>query len=91
MNDLFHGFEFIRGYIDNLLILIKGYRKDHIQKLELTFNKLKVKGLKCNTEKSFFGQTKMEYLGFWVTCDGIKPIDINTKSITNMAPPTSQK
>ena len=89
MNDLFHGFEFIRGYIDNLLILIKGYQKDHIQKLELTFNKLKVKGLECNTKKSFFGQTKMEYLGFWVTHNGVKPINRKIESITNMAPPNS--
>ena len=37
-------------------------------------NKLKVKGLKCNIEKSFFGKTEMEYLGFWVTSDGVKPI-----------------
>ena len=41
MNDLFHGFEFIRAYIDDILILTKGYWRDHIQKLELTPNKLK--------------------------------------------------
>ena len=54
-------------------------------------NKLKGKGLKCNIEKSLFGQTKMEYLGFWVTQDGVKHINIKIKSITNMAPHTSQK
>ena len=37
-------------------------------------NKLKGKGLKCNTEKSLFGQTKMEYLDLWVTRDDVKPI-----------------
>ena len=57
MNDLFHGFEFIRVYIDDLLILTKGYWTDHVQKLELPINKLKGKGLKCNFEKSLFGQT----------------------------------
>ena len=46
-----------------------------MQKLELPLNKLKGKGLKCNIEKSFFEQTKMEYLGFWVTHDDVKPID----------------
>ena len=48
INDLFHGLEFIRAYIDDLLIIKKGYCKYHIQKLELTLNKLKGKGLKCN-------------------------------------------
>ena len=37
-------------------------------------NKLKGKGLKCNIENSFFGQTEMEYLSLWVTRDGVKPI-----------------
>ena len=36
MNDLFHGFEFIHVYIEDLLILPKGDRTDHIQRLELT-------------------------------------------------------
>ena len=75
MNDLFHGFEFIRSYIDHLLILTKVEWTYHIQKLELTLNKVKVKGLKCNIEKSFFGQIKMEYLVFWVTSYGVKSIN----------------
>ena len=62
-------------YIDNLLVLTKGGWTDHLHKLELTFNKLKVKGLKCSTETLFFGKTEKEYLGFWETRDGIKPIN----------------
>ena len=51
MNDLFHGFEFICAYIYDLLILTKGDWTNNLQKLELTLNKLKGKGLKCNIEK----------------------------------------
>ena len=54
-------------------------------------NKLKEKGLKCNIENYFFGQTKMEYLDFLVTRDGIKPTNKNIEVITNMNPSTSQK
>ena len=61
--------------MDELLVLTKGYWTDHVQKLELTLNKLEGKGLKCNIEKSLFGQIEMEYLGFWVTRDGVKPIN----------------
>ena len=35
-------------------------------------NKLKGKGLQYDIEKLFFGKTKMEYLGLWVTRDGVK-------------------
>ena len=34
---------------------------------------MKGKGLECNIERSFFRQSEMEYLGFWVTHDGVKP------------------
>ena len=77
MNDLFHGLNFIRAEIEDLLILTKGYCTDHVNNLELTLNKLKGKGLKYNIETSFFGQTEMEYLSFWVTRDVIKPINRN--------------
>ena len=90
-NYLFHGFEFIRAYIYDILILTKGERTDHIHKLESTLNKLKGKGLKCNTERSFFGKTEMEYLVFWVTRDGVKLINRKIEAITNIAPPTSRK
>ena len=63
---------------------------DQVQKLELNLNTLKESGLKCNTGNYFFGQTKMEYLGFWVTRYGIKPIN-KKKAIKNTAPPTSWK
>ena len=62
-----------------------------MQKLELMINKLKVKGLKFNIEKSFFGQTNMEYLSYWVMIDGVKTININTEAITDMKPPNSRK
>ena len=75
MIDLSQGFEFIRAYIYELLILTKGYWSYHVQKLELTLNKLKESGIKCDIENSFFRKTEMEYLGFWVTCDGKKFIN----------------
>ena len=72
MDDLFHGFEFIHTYIDELLILPKGYWTYHLHNMELTRNKLKGKGIKCNIEKSLFGQTEMKCLVFWVTRNGVK-------------------
>ena len=47
---------------------------------------LKDNGLKYNTEKSFFGKNQMEYLGFWVTRNGIRPVK-KVEAIVNMTPP----
>ena len=91
MDDLFQGFEFIHAYIYEILILPKGYLTDSLQNLELTQNKLKGKGIKCNIEKSLFGQTKMECLVLWVTHNGVKSIKKRIETITNMKPPTYQR
>ena len=52
---------------------------------------MKGKWLKCNIEKYFFRKTEMEYLGFWVTRDDVKPIIIKIESITKSTPPNSQR
>ena len=41
LNEMFRGFKFIRAYIDDLLIITQGGWSDHLEKLELTFHKLK--------------------------------------------------
>ena len=51
MNKIFLGFEFIRAYIDDLLIITNGDWSDHLEKMELTLKKLKDNKLKCNNEK----------------------------------------
>ena len=46
---------------------MKGDWSDHLEKLERTLQKPKYNWLKFNIERSSFRQTKMEYIGFWVT------------------------
>ena len=68
---MFIEIEFSRAYIDDLLVNTKFDWSDHLDKLEAVIKKLRANGLKCNIEKSYFGQTEMEYLGFWVNRTGI--------------------
>ena len=58
MNEMFCGFEFIQAYIDELLIITKGDWSNHLEKMELTLQKLKDKGIKCNIKKSFLDKQK---------------------------------
>ena len=62
-----------------------------LRKLELIIQKLKYNGLKCIIKRSFFGQTDMECLGFWVTWNGIQPINKKVEAIVNMTPPKNTK
>ena len=54
--------------------------------IKIKSKQMKKKKLKCNIEKSLFGNTKMEYLVFWVT-HGVKPIDKKLQALKNMKPP----
>ena len=90
MNKMFHGFEFIRAYVNDLLIITKVDWSNQLEKLELNLKNIKYNGLKCNIEKSFYGQTEMVYLGFWVTQTGIQPIK-KIEAIVNMKPPKNTK
>ena len=75
MNEMSCGFECIRAYINDLLIITKGDWSDHLENLGLKLQNLKYNGLKCNIEKSSVGQTEMEYIVFWVNSTGIQPIN----------------
>ena len=58
MDDLFHGFEFICAYIDELLILTKGYWTDHLQHLKSKENTLKEKGFNAILKSNYLVRLK---------------------------------
>ena len=65
--------EYARTYIDDLLIITNGTYDDHLQKLEEVLKRLKTAGLRINTTKSSFALHEIEYLGYILTREGIKP------------------
>ena len=91
MNELFVGFEEVRAYIDDLLVITKGTYDNHLDVVDRVLEKLKHAGLKVNANKSFFARTELEYLGYWITRDGIQPIPKKVEAIRNLAEPTKKK
>jgi len=91
MSELMAGLEFVRVYIDDLLVITKGDWQDHLQKLSQVFDRLSEVGLKVNIKKSFFGQTEVEYLGYMITRNGIKPISKKVDAILQLTPPKTKK
>ena len=78
MNDLMQDLEFARAYIDDLLIISKGDFTVHLNHLEKVLTKLSTAGLKVNATKSHFCTSELEYLGYIINRQGIKP---NTKKV----------
>ena len=88
---MFRGIELTGEYIDDLLVITKGDWSDHLDKLELVLKNLRVNGIKYNIEKSYFGQTKMEYLGLWGTQTETRPISKKVEATVNTTSPKNQK
>ncbi len=71
--ELMDSLEFVRAYLDNLLCISKLSLEDHLGKLEMVLWRLCNAGLKVNAAKSTFCTLEIEYLGYVLTRDGIKP------------------
>ena len=74
MSTLMDGLEFVRTYLDDCLCLTSGTWEDHLEKLEHVLVRLKSADLKVSAQKSYFGQSQLEYLGYWITRDAIQPL-----------------
>jgi hypothetical protein len=73
MMDLLEALEYLRAYIDNLLVITSGTLEDHLDKLREVLRRLREAELKVNTTKSFFCTHEIKYLGYILTRGGIKP------------------
>jgi hypothetical protein len=91
MMDLMEALEYVRAYIDNLLIITRGTLEDHLDKLREVLRRLHNAGLKVNAAKSFFCTHEIEYLGYILTREGIKPQPKKVQAILAVNPPNNVK
>ena len=91
MSNLMLELEYVRAYIDDLLVTTKGSFEDHLQKLERVLARLEEAGLKVNANKSFFAREGLEYLGYWISREGIQPLTAKVEAIQRIAPPKNKR
>ena len=63
--------EFVRTYLDDLLVINKESLEDHLEKLRLLLLKLQEARLKINADKSTFCAITTECIGYTLTREGI--------------------
>jgi hypothetical protein len=73
MLELMESLEYVRAYLDDLLYISKLSLEDHLGKREEVLRRLCDAGLTVNAVKSTFCALEIEYLGYVLTRDGIKP------------------
>jgi RNase H-like domain found in reverse transcriptase/Reverse transcriptase (RNA-dependent DNA polymerase) len=91
MSNLVDYLDFCRAYIDDLLIITRGSWEQHLLQLEVLFQRSEKAGLKVNATKSFFGKSEFEYLGFWITSEGIQPLPKKVQAILQITEPKTKK
>ena len=91
MMNLMEALEYVRAYIDDLLVITRGTLEDHLEKLREVLRRLRAGGLKVNAPKSFFCTHEIEYLGYILTRDGIKPQTKKVQAILALNPPNNVK
>jgi hypothetical protein len=89
MNELFIGMDEVRAYIDDLLLITSG-TEEHLAKLDQVLLRLREAG-QSKRRKSKFCTGELEYLGYWITRDGIKPLPDKVHAIQKIAEPTNKK
>ena len=91
MSKLMQDLEFVRVYLDDLLIVSNNGFTNHISKLRQVFTKLREANLKINGPKCDFAVKELEYLGFIVSTHGIRPSLKKIEAIKNLKSPTTMK
>jgi Reverse transcriptase (RNA-dependent DNA polymerase) len=74
ISQLMVGLDFLRSYLDAVLVATKGSYKEHLLNLKQVFQKLDTANLCINIEKCTFATQEFEYLGYLVTTAGIRPL-----------------
>lgn len=68
MNDLI--FQIMLVYLDDIMVYSQTFQ-EHLERLEVVFNRLKETGLKVKLEKCHFLQQEVRFLGHQISADGI--------------------
>ena len=77
-------------YLDDILIFSKS-KESHLATLDELFKRLAKAGLSLNLGKCEFGKDSLDYLGFTIDCNGLRPIEKKVEAIQNFPKPTNQK
>ena len=83
-------FEILLLYLDDILVFSKSF-EEHLQRLEIVFNRLRSHGLKIKPSKCQFFHKEVKYLGHIVSGEGVKVDPDKIAVIKDWKTPESEK
>ena len=87
INELLGDIEEVRAYMDDVLMITKGSFEAYLETLERILDQCSQANLNINLLKSYRGLNEVEYLGYIITREGIKPQPKKIEAIMKMVTP----
>ena len=76
-------------YIDDIIILGDSSLVDHLKNVTEVLKRLSNKGMQINSTKSSWSVSEVDYLGFTITREGIKPQRKKVQRFFDLKPPAN--
>ena len=86
MEELLQGLPHVCVYIDDILITGKS-QQEHLHNLDQVLQILESAGMRLRKDKCMFAMPEVEYLGYKITKEGLKPSENKVKAITKAPEP----
>ena len=87
VNKVLEGLDFTFGYLVDILIFSKNM-EEHLQHVRILFERLRQADLKLTKRKCNFLKAHVQYLGHYISGQGLEPVPEKLESLQNMPPPT---
>jgi len=91
MQEILGDLEYVQVYLDDILITSSDSWLEHLEKLDTVLKRLEKAGFRANLHKCFFGEHELEYLGYWLTRQGIAPQPKKVEAILRLTPPKTKR
>ena len=84
------GIDNVKKYIDDIAIFSNNWN-DHIRTLDLVFQRLQQNGFSINPKKCEWAVQETDFLGYYLTPNGIKPLSKQVRAILDLQAPKNIK
>jgi hypothetical protein len=81
----------IQVYLDYIRIASNGTFEEHAAIMEQVLDILQKANFRANLHKCYFGESKIDYLGYEITRDGIQPQPKKVEAILKLSPPKTKR
>ena len=91
MSDLMRALIYLWTYLYDLFVITKESFNNHLVNIEAVLQRLKKARLRVNTPRCWLALHEINYLGYLLTRDGIKPQPEKVSAILALKPPKNMK